>query len=452
MVSNVFNHLMHLPSDYYEKRHMGDILSRLSSTDPIRIALTESVVAAILDGLLAIFTGIVIFIYSPILGTIVLISIFLFMLVTLIFFPLLRQAQEEMIIKGANESTYRLESIRAHIPIKMFSAQSRRISSWQNLFADFINGSVTYGKLQIYKSTILDMISRIQTILVIYVGAKIILTDNSAFTIGMLFAFMAYRQNFTNSIISILDKYIEFKLLGLHLERISDIAHVEREDIGETNLDIIDSLEGKIELRNLKFRYSPSSPWVINGLSEVIQSKSFVAISGPSGKGKTTLLKLILGLYPPTNGEILFDDQIITQSNRTIPRRSIGVVMQEDRLLTGSIIDNISFFDSNVNIDRVRQVAIKAQIHDTIMKMPMGYSSLIGDMGSFLSGGEKQRLLLARALYSEPKILVLDEGTANLDSNNEQLILEVIKELNITVIAVAHESAFLNAADRIIKI
>ena len=177
-----------------------------------------------------------------------------------------------------------------------------------------------------------------------------------------------------------------------------------------------------------------------------------MAISGPTGKGKTTLLKVILGLYPPTNGEILFDAQIITQSKRTIPRRSIGVVMQEDRLLTGSIIDNISFFDSNVNIDRVRQVAIKAQIHDTIMKMPMGYSSLIGDMGSFLSGGEKQRLLLARALYSEPKILVLDEGTANLDSNNEQLILEVIKELNITVIAVAHESAFLNAADRIIKI
>lgn len=453
MVANVFKHLIHLPTSYFEKRHIGDILSRMSSTGPIQTALTKSLVAAIIDGFMAVVTGIVIFLYSPTLGIIVLASVALLLIVTVLFYPILRRTQEEMIVKQAKENTHRIESIRAFIPIKLFSAQNQRMSIWRNLFADYINSSVAYGRYGIFLSTLQGLITGLQTVVIIYFGAVLILAGTSAFTVGMLFAFMSYRASFTNSVVSLFNKFIEFRLLGLHLERIADIALSEPENTGLGTSALWDDLiQGHIEIRDLRFRYSPADPWVLDGINLDIRAGEFIALTGASGGGKTTLLKLILGLYTPTEGEILIDGHPLTDANRTAWRKSIGVVMQDDQLLSGTIADNISFFDPTMDMERIHIAAEQAQIHNEIMAMPMGYLSLIGDMGSALSGGQKQRVLLARALYTNPQVLFLDEGTANLDEKTERIIVGTIAALPMTRIIVAHRPEFLRRADKTIVI
>jgi ATP-binding cassette, subfamily B, bacterial CvaB/MchF/RaxB len=449
MVANVFKHLIHLPAGYFEKRHIGDILSRMASTTPIQTALTQSLVAAIIDGFMAVITGIVIFVYSPFLGIIVLVSVILLLLVTVLFYPVLRRTQEDMIVSQAKENTHKIESIRAFIPIKLFSAQNQRVSIWRNLFADYINFSVANGKYGIFLRFLQGLITSLQTIVTIYFGARLILSDTNAFTVGMLFAFMSYRASFTTSIVSLFNKFVEFRLLGLHLERIADIAHTLPEDVGiATSALSAKTVAGDIEIKDLRFRYSSADPWVLDGVNLDIKAGDFVAITGASGGGKTTLLKLILGLYAPTEGEILIDGHPLTDANRIIWRKNIGVVMQSDQLLSGTIADNISFFDSAMDMECVHKAAQQAQIHNEIIAMPMGYLSLIGDMGSALSGGQKQRVLLARALYTNPQVLFLDEGTANLDKETEKTIVDTIAKLPITRVVVAHRPEFLNRADK----
>lgn len=450
MVANIFRHLMDLPIDYFAKRHVGDILTRLASTKPIQKALTQSLVSAVIDGMMAFITGIVIFLYSPLLGSIVLISVLMLLLVTMLFYPILRISQEEVIVKEGIENTHKIESIRAYVPIKLFSAQNQRMSHWRNLFADYTNSSVKYGKYEILLSAIQNVIKALQTVIVVYFGAKLILSDSNAFTLGMLFAFMSFRGSFTNSVTSLFNKIIEFRLLGLHLERIADIALSEPEHLSANINNHI--FKGEIELRNIKFRYSSSDPWVLDGIGFKISAGDFVALVGESGGGKTTLLKLLLGLYQPTEGTILIDGKELNTQNQLPWRNNVGVVMQDDQLLSGSLADNIGFFDSQLDMEQVYKSAKLAQIHDDILALPMGYLSLIGDMGSALSGGQRQRILLARALYKNPKVLFLDEGTANLDNETEKAIVKVISELAITRIVVAHRLEFIEQADYSIRI
>ncbi|MGB3455912.1 MAG: peptidase domain-containing ABC transporter [Litorimonas sp.] len=454
MVANIFRHLIHLPTDYFEKRHVGDVISRIGSTQPIQTALTQSLVAALIDGLMAIITGVVLFIYSPLLGTIVLVSVVLMLVATLLMYPILRRRQEEAILTSAREQTHVIESIRASTTIKLFSAQNLRVSNWRNLFADTINADVSFGKNQIILTAVHGLVSGVQTVLVVYFGARLILDGEVSFTIGMLFAFMSYRMNFTQSATSLLNKIIEFRLLGLHLERIADISQAEPESTtagavltpGDTRKPAV------IELRNVRFRYSDGDPWVLDGVDLKIEAGEFVALTGPSGGGKTTLLKLMLGLYLPTEGQILIDGHPMTEASRMNWRKRIGVVMQDDQLLTGTLAENISFFDPDMDMARVQTAAQQAFVHDDVMAMPMGYLSMIGDMGSSLSGGQKQRVLLARALYRQPSTIFLDEGTANIDAETERLIVDFVEASPMTRIVVAHRQEFISRADRVVTI
>jgi len=362
--------------------------------------------------------------------------------------------QEEAIITEALTESHVIESIRASTTIKLFSAQNQRLAIWRNLYADTINANVSYGKYEIFLKGAKDLIDGIQTVLIVYFGATLILDDASLFTVGMLFAFMSYRLSFTNSVMSLLEKAIEFRLLNLHLERIADIALSEPEDL-RSDVGVSDeqlASPAKIEFNDVSFRYSSTDPWVLQNVNLTIEAGEFVALTGISGGGKTTMMKLMLGLYAPTEGQILIDGFPLTNDNRMAWRERIGVVMQDDQLLTGSIAENISFFDTAVNMEDVHRAAMIAHIHDDIVAMPMNYLSYIGDMGSIFSGGQRQRLLLARALYRRPKTLFLDEGTANLDEETEKLIVEIIKKSDLTRVVVAHRPEFIKNADRIIEI
>jgi ATP-binding cassette subfamily B protein RaxB len=268
----------------------------------------------------------------------------------------------------------------------------------------------------------------------------------------MIFAFMSYKQNFTEKAVQLIEKAIDFRILGLHLERLSDIALTRIEAGHDQPIAYTREIQGRVELRSVSFRYSETDPCVLEDINLTIEPGEFVNIMGPSGGGKTTLIKIMLGLLEPTTGEVLIDGVPLSAVRGRAYREQVGAVMQEDQLLSGSIADNICFFDSDFDQDRMVACAQLAGIHQEIMAMPMTYNSLVGDMGSSLSGGQKQRLLLARALYRQPRILFLDEGTAHLDLENERHIHHSLKCLRMTRISVAHRPDISAGADRVIRI
>ena len=451
MVGNVFRHLIRLPARYFERRHVGDIISRMSSTVPIQEALTQSVPAVLIDGAMAILMLIVMFIYSPLLGGIVLVTVLGLVLATWMIYPHLRRTQEESIYAKALENSHVIESIRAITTVKMFGREAEREAAWRNLYTDFINANVGYGKWVVARKFFETLLTGLQVVLVVWAAVSLMLGEGSGFTLGMLVAFLAYRQYFTDAVVQLLEKGIEFNLLSLHLDRLSDIIF-EETDADQSGEGTLDALKGQVSLEGVSFRYSDTDPWVLTDHSLEIAAGEMVTLTGPSGGGKTTLMKLMLGLYDPIKGAVKIDGQDLRQIDRSDWRSRIGVVMQEDRLLSGTLADNISFFDPEIDMQRVYKAAIAAQIHETIAALPMNYQLQIGDMGSILSGGQRQRVLLARALYQDPAVLFLDEGTANLDVETEGAIVKIIRDLPITRIIVAHRPAFLEASDRVIQI
>jgi len=451
MVGNVFRHLIRLPTSYFEKRHVGDIISRMGSTVPIQEALTQSIVSVLIDGVMAVLMLVILYLYSPALGTIVLISVILLAASTLLIYPHLRRTQEETIYAKAMENTHVIESIRASTTVKLFGREAQREAAWRNLYTDFINANVEYGKFTIWQKFAETLLTGLQIVIVVWAAAKMMMGDQSAFTLGMLVAFLAYRQYFTDSVTQLLQKGIEFRLLSLHLDRLSDIIFSEEENLKDSSVATL-ALKGKIELENISFRYSDTDRWIVQDYSLTVEAGSMTTLTGLSGGGKTTLMKLILGLYEPTKGRILVDGEPLSTLGIRNWRQRIGVVMQDDKLLSGTIADNISFFDPEMDMKKVLEAARKAQIHDEIAAIPMNYASMVGDMGSILSGGQKQRVLLARALYHDPKVLFLDEGTANLDAKTEKIIVDIIANMPITRLIVAHRPAFIKASDRVLTL
>ena len=451
MVGNVFRHLIRLPARYFERRHVGDIISRMGSTVPIQEALTQSVPAVLIDGAMAVLMLIVMFLYSPLLGAIVLISILGLILATWLIYPHLRRTQEESIYAKALENSHVIESIRAITTVKMFGREAEREAAWRNLYTDFINANVGYGKWVVARKFFETLLTGLQIVLVVWAAVTLMMGEGSTFTLGMLVAFLAYRQYFTDAVVQLLEKGIEFNLLSLHLDRLSDIIF-EETDADQSGDVKLNDLKGAVAMDGVSFRYSDTDPWVLTDFNLDIAAGEMVTLTGPSGGGKTTLMKLMLGLYDPVEGAVRIDGQDLREIDRANWRSQIGVVMQDDRLLSGTLADNISFFDPEIDMQRVYKAAIAAQIHETIAALPMNYQLQIGDMGSVLSGGQRQRVLLARALYQDPSVLFLDEGTANLDVETESAIVKIIKDLPITCIIVAHRPAFLEASDRIIRI
>lgn len=449
MLGNLVRHLLRLPSDWFEKRHVGDIISRLGSASAIQDVLTRGVIAAIIDGLMAVIAVIILLLYSPLLTAVVVGAVAINLVAAFALFPVLKARTQEQIIEHAREQSHLMETVRAATTIKIMGREAERESAWRNLFANVINSSVSVGKFQISLAFTQSLVTGVQTVLVIYLGARTIVAGDG-FSVGMLFAFLSFRQTFTDRANALINQAIQFRFLGLHLDRLADIVTAEP----ETSSGVVSRLDvsGGLRLSDVAFRYGASDRLILEGASLDIQPGEFLAITGPSGGGKTTLTKLLLGLRTPTAGTIELDGHSATPELWRSWREHVGVVAQDDRLLSGTIAENIAFFDPDLDMGRVQGAALAACVHDDIARMPMQYLSLVGDMGSTLSGGQKQRILLARALYRQPRILLLDEGTANLDVETEELIADLISKLPITRIVVAHRPALLQRADRIVTV
>jgi ATP-binding cassette subfamily B protein RaxB len=450
MAVGLFHHLMRLPLPYFERRHIGDLISRFAATYPIKDLITEGLVAALVDGVMAIATLALMLVYSWLLALVSLAAIVLYVTLRLAAIGALRRRTEDQIQARAREDSTFIETVRAVQTIKLFGREAEREGLWQNRYAAFVNAGIKLGRLQINFKAANDLIFGIENVTAIYLGAR--LAIDGALTIGMLFAYMSYKQQFLDKMARLIEKMIDLRMLDLYLERLGDIALAERERGLDTASHSARPLVGAIEARDVSFRYAETEPYVLEDATLRIEPGEFVAITGPSGGGKTTLMKLMLGLFEPASGEILIDGYTIGALGVATLREQVGVVMQDDQLLSGSIQENISFFDSTVDPAWVQRCAEAAGIHNDIMRMPMGYHTLVGDMGGALSGGQRQRVLLARALYRKPRILFLDEGTSHLDPAMEQQVNSEIGKLAITRVIIAHRPQTVAAADRILVV
>lgn len=444
---NVFAHLIRLPLDFFEKRHLGDITSRMGSVQVIQRTLTTSFVEALIDGLMAAATLVLMLVYSWKLALVTVLAAAIYLIIRLVSYHILRARTEMQLRASAKQQSHLLESLRGMQSLKVSGQESVRRAAFENLMVATVNEDVRLARMTLLFNNSSQLVFGVERIMVVWLGA--VLALGNVFSVGMLVAYLAYKEQFTTRMGSLIDKWIEFRMLRLHGERLGDIVMAPPESIAEA-VEPPPLHEIRIVVSNVSFRYGHDEPWVLENCSFVVEPGESVAITGPSGCGKTTLMKLMLGLLKPTEGTIIIGGRDMHGPSARSVRSVMGAVLQDDQLFAGNMVDNISMFDPGVDLTRVETVAKIAGIHDEIVAMPMGYRSLIGDMGSSLSGGQKQRVILARALYRDPRLLFLDEATSHLDVEREAWVNDSVRSLALTKVIVAHRPETIASADRIL--
>ena len=446
-MGNVFAHALRLPLDFFEKRHLGDITSRMASVQAIQRTLTTSFVEAIIDGLMAVVTLGLMLVYSWKLALVTLLAVALYLGIRALAYRPVRDRTEQQLVAGAKQQSHLLESLRGMQSLKVAGEEPQRRATYENLMVDTVNQEVRLARMGLGFNGASQLVFGVERIAVIWIGA--VLALQNVFSVGMLIAYLAYKDQFAARMAGLIDKWVEFRMLRLHGERLADIVLTPPEDDAAPP-ELPPPPDTRIEVEGLSFRYGEGEPWVLKDCSFSIAPGESVAIVGASGCGKTTLVKLLLGLLKPTQGRICIGGYDLHKVGPRNVRAIVGAVMQDDQLFAGSIADNIGFFDTRHDPARIEAAARLAAVHDEIAAMPMGYHSLIGDMGSSLSGGQKQRIILARALYREPKLLFLDEATSHLDVANERLVNEAVRGLSLTKVIVAHRPETIASADRVL--
>ena len=445
-LASVFTHLLRLPVSWFEKRHLGDVVSRFGAVNTIQRTMTSGFVEALIDGVMAMVTLAMMVVYSAPLTAIAAGTVALYGALRWTFYDPLRRATEEHIVHTAKQQSHFLETVRGVQSIKLFGRQEERRSRWLNLVVDAVNQDLVTQKLGLGFRSANGLAFGVERVAIVWLGALLIL--DGGFSVGMLFAFMAYKDQFSARVAGLIDKAIELRMLSLQGDRLADIVLTPPEE--ESGSMPSDPIDASLAVSNLSFRYSEMEPFVLLNCSLAVDPGESVAVVGPSGGGKTTLVKLMLGLLQPTDGKILAGGIDIQKLGIDRYRKLVGTVMQDDQLFAGSIGDNISFFDPVPDQSAVEHFAKLAAVHEDIAAMPMSYNTLIGDMGAALSGGQKQRILLARALYKQPRILFLDEATSALDVQKERAVNDAIRSLKLTRIIIAHRPETIASAERVI--
>ena len=451
---SLFRHLLLLPLSFFERRHAGDVASRFMSVDRIQQTLSTASISPVVDGVMAFVLVGIMWLYDPWLAVLAMTMTGVYALTRSLAYRLYRRANEEAVVYAANENSHFLETLRGMASIKALTIGDRRQGIWNNYLVDRVGAELRIGKIDLIFTILSTLLFGLDRIVIIFFGARAVM--GGALSVGMLVAFLAYKDQFSQRVGKLLDTIVRLGTLTVHGERIADIALAEPEQ-GEFSPPValaptVIRRNAALSARAISFRYSDNEPSVIADFDLDVAPGECIAIAGPSGAGKTTLLKILAGLLRPTAGTVLIDDVPLQAIGLEAYRAQIGCVLQDDRLFAGSIAENIAGFSPSSDPERIQQVARFAAIHNEIVHMPMGYETLVGDMGSSLSGGQMQRIVLARALYRAPRILLLDEATSHLDEDNERAINEAIRRLPISRVIVAHRRSTLDMADRIVPI
>lgn len=408
--SGLFSHLLRLPLSYFERRKLGDIQSRFGSLNTLRETFTSSIVGALIDGTMLIGVVIMMALYGGWLTGVVMCFTALYVLIRLMTYSTYRELSEEILVRDARTRSYFMETLYGIATIKMQGFSERRSIHWLNLEIDTINTEIKITKMDLLFGGVNSLITACEQITMLWLGSRLII-DNDI-TIGMFIAFGVFREQFADRVWSLTNFLTKLRMMHLHNERVADIA-LNTQEKKKPDREILKTMKPvALEINALSYRYDDHSAAVFRGLSFQVLAGESVAITGPSGAGKTTLMRVLCGLFEPQTGSVMIDGNDIQQLGLNNYRKIIGCVMQDDKLFSGSIRENICGFDENADYEWMEECARASFIHGAIVKMPMGYDTLVGELGEGLSGGQKQRIFIARALYRKPGILFMDEATS----------------------------------------
>jgi ATP-binding cassette subfamily B protein len=447
--AQLFRHLMRLPLSYFEARRVGDTVARVQELENIRQFLTGTALTVVLDAVFAVVYLTIMFYYSPTLTWVALAVLPLFAILTLVATPILRGWLNETFNRSADSQSFLVETVTGIHSVKAHCAERASRDRWEGLFARFVRTGFKASTTSNISSNIADFLTNLSSLLILWFGAKLVIEQQ--LTIGQLVAFQMLSGRMTGPMLRLVQLWQTLQQVLLSVDRIGDILNSAPEAEAGTGL-VLPPLKGQVEFDQVFFRYQPNQEPVLRGISFKAEPGMLVGVVGRSGSGKSTLSKLIQRLYPTESGRILIDGFDVKTADLGSLRQQIGVVLQEDFMFNGSILDNITLGDPNMTAEQVIDAARMAAAHDFISDLPHGYETNVGERGTALSGGQRQRIALARLFLSKAPILVLDEATSALDSETEQQVLQSMQKVSgdRTIFMIAHRFAPLKRADLIL--
>ncbi|WP_414514437.1 type I secretion system permease/ATPase [Nostoc sp. PCC 9305] len=447
--AQLFRHLMRLPLAYFESRRVGDTVARVQELEQIRQFLTGTALTVILDSIFAVVYLALMFYYNVPLTFVALAVLPLFATLTIVATPILRNWLNETFNRSADSQSFLVETITGIHSVKAHAAEPVARDRWEGLFARFIRTGFKASTTSNISSNIGDFLTNLSTMLILWFGAKLVIEQK--LTIGQLVAFQMLSGRVTGPLLRLVQLWQNLQQVLLSVDRIGDILNVSPEAELGTGL-VLPPLKGQITFEQVFFRYRPNFEAILRGISFSAEPGQFVGIVGRSGSGKSTLSKLLQRLYQIESGRILIDGFDIKSADLASLRQQVSVVLQEDFLFNGSILENITLGSPDITAEQVVEAARLAVAHDFISQLPYGYETNVGERGTALSGGQRQRIALARLFLSQAPILVLDEATSALDSETEQQVLQNLQKIsaNRTVFLIAHRFAPLKRADLIL--
>jgi ATP-binding cassette subfamily B protein RaxB len=447
--ARVFQRLLRLPVAYFHGRRLGDIMSRFDSLQAVQRLLTHTLVEACMDALMAGLALALMLFYAPFLSLVVLASVTSYALVCAASIPALRRRTWHSLATQAREKSLFMETVRCLQAIKLNTMEQQRESLWQNRLVASANGMMDVARVMLWQQTLRQTLFAGERIVVVWLAARGVLAGE--LTVGMLVAFLAYRQHLVDRASALIGSCVEIAEIGVHRERLAELLRPAPEPHYGQAKTPEGAVTASLSLDHVWFRHSVAQPWIFAGLSLDLDVGECVLVSGPSGCGKSTLIRLMLGLLEPQRGRISCASRDIRGMLGEF-RQVTAAVLQDDTLLNGTIADNIAGFEPLPDATRIRRCAREACIDTVVRRLPMGYRSRIGASSATLSGGETQRLLIARALYRQPRLLFLDEATSQLDASTEARVFAAIRARGITCVVVAHRETTARYADRTIPL
>ena len=450
--SKLFSHLTHLPLAYFQARRVGDSVARVRELDTIREFLTSSALTVVIDLFFAIVFLAVMYVYSPTLLLVVLITLPLYAIIVLTVAPLLRAKIDEKFARGAENQSFLVESITGVETLKAMAVEPQMQARWERQLAGYVKTGFQAAMLANWGRQAIELVQKLSTVALLFFGARLVI--NGSMTVGELVAFNMLASNAAGPILRLAQLAQDFQQARIAVDRLGDILNAPTEPQTSPSRASLPALRGAIHIERVTFRYRAGGREVLNDVELEVAPGEVIGVVGPSGSGKSTLAKLVQRLHTPESGRVLVDGVDLALVDPAWLRRQVGVVLQENILFNRSVRENIALADPALPMERVIAAAKLAGAHDFILELPEAYDTRIDERGSNLSGGQRQRIAIARALAIDPRILIFDEATSALDAESEEIIQHNLKVMaqGRTLIIIAHRLSAVRQADRIVTL